>query len=94
MIRGDCMIKDLFFNIWYDDMGSGWLLLVVILFLLCLAIVVLNFARLKARNEKFCKKHFIYLFVIIVIMYQIIPVSVDFIANLISLFDIRMVKKN
>ena len=81
------MVKDLFFNIWYDQMGSGWLLLIVILFLFCIAFLTFNFAHIKAKNEKFCRKHFIYLFVIIAIMYQIIPVSIDFIANLISTFD-------
>lgn len=83
------MLKDLFFSIWYDEMGSGWLLLVTVLFLLCCAFLVFKIARLKAKNEKLLKKHFIYLSFIILIMYQIIPVSIDFIANLISPFDIK-----
>ncbi len=83
------MLKDLFFNIWYNDMGSGWLLLVVVLFLLCIAFLTFNFARIKARNKKLYRKHFIYLCLIIAIMYQIIPVSIDFIANIISPFDIK-----
>lgn len=83
------MLKDLFFSIWYDEMGSGWLLLVTVLFLLCCAFLVFKLARLKAKNEKLLKKHFICLSFIILIMYQIIPVSIDFIANLISPFDIK-----
>lgn len=81
------MLKNLFFNIWYDDMGSGWLLLVVVLFLLCFAFIVFNFARIKAKNEKFSKKYFICLSFILLIMYQIVPVSIDFIANAIGDFD-------
>jgi len=83
------MLKDLFFNIWYNEFGSGWLLLVIVLFLLCCAFSVFEFARLKAKNENFSKKHFICFSLIILIMYQIIPVSIDFIANMISSFDIN-----
>lgn len=83
------MLKDLFFNIWYDNMGSGWLLFSTVLFLICLAILVFFFARIKAKNENFSNKHFIGLSLIILVMYQILPVSIDFIANMISPFDIH-----
>jgi len=83
------MLKDLFFNIWYDSTGSGWLLLVVVLFLFCLAFLVFNFAHIRAKNEKFHKKHLIYLCFIIIILYQVIPVSLDFVASTLSSFDIK-----
>ena len=83
------MLRDLFFNIWYDDMGSGWLLLVIVLFFLCIAFLVFTFARIKARNAKICKKHFICLGLALLALYQIIPVSIDFYANAMSPFDIE-----
>ena len=89
MRRGVSMLKNLFFNIWYDSVGSGWLLLVVVLFLICLAFLVFNFARTRAKNENSYKKHLIYLSFIIIILYQAIPVSLDFVANAFSSFNIK-----
>ena len=83
------MLKDLFFNIWYDEMGSGWLLLIIILFLFSMSFLIYKLARIKATNSLFCKKHFIGLGIIITICYQIIPVSIDFIAHAIGVSDIK-----
>ncbi|MBO5737846.1 hypothetical protein J6R97_00740 [bacterium] len=83
------MLKDLFFYIWYDEMGSGWLLLTIILFLFSMSFLIYKLARIKSTNSQFCKKHFICLGIIITICYQIIPVSIDFIANAISVSNIN-----
>ena len=83
------MLKDLFFNIWFDDFGSGWMLFVIVLFLFLLSFLIFNIALIKAKNTKFSKKHLISLGLIILFIYQIIPVSIDFIANLVSPFNIK-----
>ena len=83
------MLKDLFFNIWYDCLGTGWIILVVMLSLFSIAILVFNFAYFKANNKSFHKKHLVYLCLIILILYQAIPVSLDFIASALSIFDIK-----
>lgn len=83
------MLKDLFFNIWYDSFGDGWVLLIIVLFLFCLAFLVFSFARIKAKNEKFTKKHLIPLSLILIIMYQAVPVSIDVYAAFVSVFDIK-----
>lgn len=74
------MLKELFFNIWFDELGSGWVLFTIVLFLLSLAFLVHNITLIESKNAKFSKKHLIGLGFIVLFMYQILPVSMDFIA--------------
>ena len=71
------MWRDLFFNIWSNDLGTGWIILVVGLFFLCLAIVIIVIARTKALGKKFGVKHYLFFVFTALIMYQIIPVCFD-----------------
>lgn len=72
------MWRDLFFNIWSDDLGTGWIVLIVGLFFLCLAIAIIVIARTKALNKKFGIKHYLFFVFASLIMYQIIPVGLNF----------------
>lgn len=74
------MLRDLFFNIWSDDLGTGWIVLIVGLFCLCLAIAIIVIARTKALNKKFGIKHYLFFVFASLIMYQIIPVCFDFVS--------------
>ena len=80
------MLKELFFHIWRDDVGSGWILFTIISFNFCLAFLTFVFCRAKAKNIKFSKKHSIYLIICALIMYQIIPLVLDFYASALYLY--------
>lgn len=83
------MLKDLFFTIWYDEFGSGWVLLTTILFLLSLAVLLFIVGRIKAQNAKFDKKHLMLLLLVVFFFYQIIPVFVDLCATSTSKNDLQ-----
>jgi len=71
------MLKDLFFFIWHDDMGCGWLIFTVVLFLLSIAWVVYTVARTKALEKKLSKSSWIGILIALFLMYQIVPTCFD-----------------
>lgn len=75
------MLKDLFFYIYHDDLGYCWTFFAALLFILCLILLICYFIYLKKKGVKFNKKHLIFLIPILIGMYQIIPVSLDFYAD-------------
>lgn len=75
------MLRDLFFSIWGDEFGMGWHILIVGLFFLFLAIVIIVIARTKALGKKFGAKHYLFFVFALLVMYQIIPVCFDFVAQ-------------
>lgn len=75
------MLRDLFFSIWGDELGMGWHILIVGLFFLFLAIVIIVVARTKALGKKFGAKHYLFFAFALLVMYQIIPVCFDFVAQ-------------
>ena len=75
------MLRDLFFNIWQDSTGYNWLMLVLLLFIICFFFLIFYFVRIKLKKIQFNKLHLIGLGLILIIMYQIIPTSLDFYAN-------------
>ena len=79
-LRRKILLKDLFFNIWYQDIGIGWIFLFSTLFFLYIAIIVFIIAYQKAHNKKFTHKHILFFIIASIIMYQMIPISADFLA--------------
>lgn len=74
------MLRDLFFSVWYAT-GEGWMILIITLFCLSVASLVYIIARTKALSKNFTKKHFVSFVVLFFLIYQIIPVVVDFYAR-------------
>lgn len=72
------LARDLFFAIWLNDIGAGWLMFITLLFCLYLAFLFFAFARTMAKNNKFHKKHLIHLGVLLILAYQLIPISLSF----------------
>ena len=87
------MLKDLFFNIWHNDLGYGWSLFVLALFFLCLIFLIIYFVLIKIKKVKFNNKHIIFLILIAITMYQAVPVLIDFKATLVLMFNIAKLDK-
>ncbi len=78
------MLKDLFFFIWFDEMGFGWVIFAVALFLLFLALIICIVARTKAQTKKLTKASWACILFALFLMYQIVPVSFDMLATLLG----------
>ena len=87
------MLRDLFFYIWYDNAGLGWISFTTTLFLLCLAWIIYKVARTKALDKKLSKKTWIGIFLASFLMYQIVPVTFQLLA-IRTMFERENVQKS
>lgn len=71
--------RDLFFMIWADDFGCGWIIFITILALILVGTIVTIFARRKAINKKFISKSTISLMLLFLFaIYQFVPIYLFF----------------
>lgn len=77
------MLRDLFFTIWFDEMGTGWTLFVIFLVIITIIALISMVSRHKLNGQKFSRGHIIFFIISALIIYQIVSVGMH-ISSLIS----------